>query len=76
MAELAWYSEAINQAFTALRGELQAEFQTKLDSVPHELHDVRECSAWLCLALAASDAAAAVAQPAAVALAALFPFCN
>ena len=37
-------SEAINEAVTALRVELQAEFQTKLDFVAHELQDVRECS--------------------------------
>ena len=37
-------SEAINEAVTALRVELQAEFQAKFDSVTHELHDVRECS--------------------------------
>jgi endonuclease I len=52
-------SEAISEAISALRGELQVEFQAKydaqqvkfdaqqtlIDSVAHEVQDVRECSA-------------------------------
>ena len=45
-------SEAISEAISALRGELQLEFQAKydaqqtlIDSLAHEVQDVRECSA-------------------------------